>query len=62
MRRLPLEPPWLIIPIIALVVTAAAADSILLVYALALLAAMCATMGVDRSFERYRPRQRNSKR
>jgi cytochrome c biogenesis protein CcdA len=66
MRRIPFDPPWSIVPILALIVGAAAVasngGSLLITYALGMLATLCATLAMDRWFERYRPRERGPRR
>jgi hypothetical protein len=66
MRRIPFDPPWTIVPILALIVGGAAVashgGSLLITYAMGLLATMFATLTMDRWFERYRPRRRNGER
>ncbi len=66
MRRIPFDPPWTIVPIIALIIGGAAVasngGSLLITYAMGLLATMFATLAMDRWFERYHPRRRNGER
>ena len=63
MRRLPLDPPWLIVLVIAGMLLGAASVSneswsIAVTYAGAILAGVPALLGLDRWLERNRPRPR----
>jgi hypothetical protein len=66
MRRIPFDPPWVIIPIVGLLIGAAAAashtDSLLITYALGMLATIIGTLAMDRWYERTHPRRRDPRR
>jgi uncharacterized membrane protein YidH (DUF202 family) len=66
MRWFPLDPWWLSIPIAGLVVGAAAVvshdGSFLVMYAMMFIAIGCATMGMDRWYERHHARRRHPRR
>jgi hypothetical protein len=68
MRRFPLDPPWIVVPIVVCVILAASVGSNggsgnwLLMFALTVIATVCLMFGVDRWFERYRPRERGPRR
>jgi hypothetical protein len=59
-RRLPIDPPWLIIPFVAGVVVAAAVvsndGSFVLMWAGMLVSIAAGTFGLDRWYERNHPR------
>jgi hypothetical protein len=60
MRRLPLDPPWLIVPVIAGLLLGGASVwneswSIAVTYAGGILAVLAATIGFDRWYERRHP-------
>lgn len=59
MRWLPLDPPWLVIPVIAGILLAAAVlsndGSFLLMWLAAGIAIVCGTFGLDRWYERRHP-------
>jgi hypothetical protein len=62
MRRLPVDPPWLALPIVVGMVVASLALlneswSMAVLWAGAAVAIVCATLGVDRWLERHRPRR-----
>jgi len=62
MRRLPVDPPWLLVPILAGMVVASLSVlneswSIAVLWAGAGPAILCATIGLDRWYERAHPRR-----
>jgi hypothetical protein len=58
-RRIPFDPPWLIVPYLGGTVLAAAViangGSVLLMWAIAGVAIVCGAIGVDRWYERRHP-------